>query len=282
MRNTAAAVVLCSVVAASQAQVAVLTPTKDNTIIRDLNNASVARSNALGIQTFAGRTAFNAAYVQRTLYKFDIAGAVPAGATVTDVTLTLQMTLSGGATTAPLKLHRLLADWGEGTSSAFGGSGAPSTTGDASWAYRFFPTVLWAAAGGDFVSTPTTALTTTIGSGTVVLPTSSAFVDDVQAIVDGTEADFGWMLRNDETTLGSARAFSSREEPSVAARPTLRLSFTPPCPSDINRDRSVDFGDFLAFFNCFDQELPCGDIDENPGVDFGDFLAFFNGYDAGC
>jgi hypothetical protein len=54
------------------------------------------------------------------------------------------------------------------------------------------------------------------------------------------------------------------------------------CAGDINCDESVDFGDFLAFFNCFDTETPCADIDGNPGVDFGDFLAFFNAYDAGC
>jgi hypothetical protein len=54
------------------------------------------------------------------------------------------------------------------------------------------------------------------------------------------------------------------------------------CPSDINRDREIDFGDFLAFFSCYDTETPCADIDGNPGVDFGDFLAFFNGYDTGC
>ncbi len=54
------------------------------------------------------------------------------------------------------------------------------------------------------------------------------------------------------------------------------------CAGDINCDESVNFGDFLAFFNCYDTETPCADIDGNPGVDFGDFLAFFNAYDAGC
>jgi hypothetical protein len=54
------------------------------------------------------------------------------------------------------------------------------------------------------------------------------------------------------------------------------------CPANINCDESVNFGDFLAFFNCYDTETPCADIDGNPGVDFGDFLAFFNAYDAGC
>jgi hypothetical protein len=55
-----------------------------------------------------------------------------------------------------------------------------------------------------------------------------------------------------------------------------------PCPSDIDDNGITDFGDFLAFFNCFDQLQPCADVDATPGVDFGDFLAFFNGYDVGC
>jgi hypothetical protein len=52
--------------------------------------------------------------------------------------------------------------------------------------------------------------------------------------------------------------------------------------ADINLDGSIDFGDFLAFFNCYDIEDTCADLDENPGIDFGDFLTFFNGYDSGC
>jgi hypothetical protein len=54
------------------------------------------------------------------------------------------------------------------------------------------------------------------------------------------------------------------------------------CTGDINCDEGVDFGDFLAFFNCYDAEQSCADIDGNPGVDFGDFLSFFNAYDTGC
>ncbi len=56
----------------------------------------------------------------------------------------------------------------------------------------------------------------------------------------------------------------------------------PVCPSDINKDRMVDFGDFLAFFSAYDTSDPDADIDGNPGIDFGDFLAFFNSYDEGC
>ena len=52
--------------------------------------------------------------------------------------------------------------------------------------------------------------------------------------------------------------------------------------ADLNDDGITDFGDFLAFFNCYDVEDSCGDIDGNPGVDFGDFLQFFNSYDQSC
>jgi endoglucanase Acf2 len=54
------------------------------------------------------------------------------------------------------------------------------------------------------------------------------------------------------------------------------------CAADVDGSGGVDFGDFLAFFNCYDTGGGCADVDGNPGVDFGDFLAFFNGYDAGC
>lgn len=54
------------------------------------------------------------------------------------------------------------------------------------------------------------------------------------------------------------------------------------CTSDVTRDGEVDFADFLAFFNAFDQSTPTADIDGVYGTDFGDFLAFFNSFDAGC
>jgi sulfatase modifying factor 1 len=86
-------------------------------------------------------------------------------------------------------------------------------------------------------------------------------------------------------SYGQLRAISKTSRASTAESSLrgFRVSQSPSfCPSDINRDREIDFGDFLAFFNCYDTETPCADIDGNPGVDFGDFLAFFNGYDTGC
>lgn len=55
-----------------------------------------------------------------------------------------------------------------------------------------------------------------------------------------------------------------------------------PCPSDVNSDGTVDFGDFLLFFNCFDTILGCGDVTGDGVTDFADFLEFFNGFDNPC
>jgi uncharacterized membrane protein len=60
------------------------------------------------------------------------------------------------------------------------------------------------------------------------------------------------------------------------------VTIDPRCPSDVNIDGEVDFLDFLAFFNCFDEGLACGNIDRQGDIDFLDFLAFFNGFDTGC
>lgn len=54
------------------------------------------------------------------------------------------------------------------------------------------------------------------------------------------------------------------------------------CPADLNGDGSVDFADFLDFFNAYDNNLPLADINNDGSVDFADFLFFFNLYDSGC
>ena len=69
-----------------------------------------------------------------------MAGALPPGATINSVALTLYMSLSR-TQDETIDLHRILADWGEGTSHADGeeGKGAAATTGDATWSHRLWP-----------------------------------------------------------------------------------------------------------------------------------------------
>jgi hypothetical protein len=54
-----------------------------------------------------------------------------------------------------------------------------------------------------------------------------------------------------------------------------------PCTTDFNQDDTIDFSDFLAFFNAFDTGDPVGDINADGAVDFSDFLFFFNAFDSG-
>jgi hypothetical protein len=54
------------------------------------------------------------------------------------------------------------------------------------------------------------------------------------------------------------------------------------CLADLTAEGTVDFGDFLAFFNAYDTSDTPADLDGCNGVDFADFLLFFNAYDLGC
>ncbi|MFP8882356.1 MAG: DNRLRE domain-containing protein, partial [Myxococcota bacterium] len=98
--------------AASHATAITLSAARDNTLIE---SATGANSNALGSAVFAGRTAQGANSVRRAVIAFDIAAAIPAGSIIESVTLSLTRT-GGNSSPTTLALHRLLSDWGEGTS----------------------------------------------------------------------------------------------------------------------------------------------------------------------
>lgn len=159
-------------------------PAKDNLLIQE-SNAAAQLSNALG-DLFAGRTnqdGQNAATIsiRRGLVAFDLAaassingGSVPAGATVTGVSLTLRQT-SGSATAPNVSLHRVTQGWGEGTSFVNGAAGAAATEGDATWLYTSFNATTpaasnaWATPGGDYVGAATAAIATSQTSGSAQL-----------------------------------------------------------------------------------------------------------------
>src|SRR5262245_41223057 len=111
-----------------------INPSKDNTLYKSSFN--IEASNGAGAYLVTGDTALPPPYgdPRRAVIKFDVAGHLPAGSMITHVSLTLTMskTISGPQATS---LHRLLADWGEGTSVAAGpeGGGGTPTTGDATW-----------------------------------------------------------------------------------------------------------------------------------------------------
>lgn len=200
---------------------ATLAPMADTTLYQ---SGTGALGNGAGEAFFAGANSGMA--VRRGLIRFDIAAAIPAGATITAVELVLTNSAANVSPQA-VRLHRVLASWGEGASVAGsgGGGGAAALPGDATWLHRFAPGVIWTAAGGDFATDPS-AQTIVAGPG-VYSWLGSDLVADAQAFLDPPASNFGWMLLGNEAAANSAKRFSSREDPVEASRPRLIVTYIP-------------------------------------------------------
>jgi hypothetical protein len=202
------------------AQLANINPIKDNTLY-EFDAAEGDQSNALGNHFFAGETAMGE--LRRGVLAFDIAGTIPAGSTILGVTLSLNMSRTGSDTPRNVELHKLLADWGEGTSVAPGeeGDGAPATTNDATWRHRFFDTIFWTTEGGDFSGT--VSASQSVGAVGVYTWSSSQMRADVQSWLDDPASNFGWLVLGDESAILTAKRFDTRES---ASPPVLTIQYT--------------------------------------------------------
>jgi len=215
-----------STVSVVPAEVVTIAPSKDNTLYEDPNGAL---SNGIGQYVFAGRTGITTNVVRRAVIAFDVAGSVPAGATIDSATLTLHMSRAPfGATAQPFELKRLLADWGEGTSDgAFQeGGGVASTPGDATWLHTVFSTQFWATGGGDFVGSASATRSVAGTIGFYAWGPTPQMGADVQSWLDDPGRNFGWILTGNEGQLQTARRFDSRENPQVNFRPVLTVEYT--------------------------------------------------------
>ena len=199
------ALILVAQPSAGQTEVQ-LSPEKDNTLYE---NASGTVSNGAGEYIFAGLT--NRNELRRAVLAFDIAGNVPAGATIDSVKLVLVMNraISGPL---PATLHRVSRDWGEGSSDADNqeGTGTTATTGDATWIHSLFDTQNWTTPGGDFEATASAAASVG-GNGAYTWGSTAGMIADVQAWLDDPANNFGWILLGDESTTASAKRYDSRE-----------------------------------------------------------------------
>jgi hypothetical protein len=207
-----------------------LAPSKDASIFQNNPNFS----NGSGPGVFAGTNGMGSP--RRGLIEFDISGNVPAGATITNVQLTLFLGQVAGNDSTPrtIGLYKLAADWGEGTTGAgqmIGGTGQgfPADPGDATWNARFFPPpgTLWTTPGGDHAAT---ASATTIVSSVINAPymwlSTPGLVSDVQMWLNTPSTNFGWELINlDEITSTVFRAFYTREFSDATLRPQLQITF---------------------------------------------------------
>ena len=187
---------------------------RDNTLFE---SATGALSNGAGPAVYAGDNA--GLNTRRALFFFDVAGHVPAGSIVMKAELRLHVSSVPLTESHSIDVHRVLADWGEGSSYSAGGSGALAQPGDATWIHRFFPNLLWVAAGGDFVEAPS-ASAAVADTGSYVW-SGPQLVADVQSWIDDPASEFGWMLIGDEGVTQSVRRIDSREAAEVAVRPEL-------------------------------------------------------------
>src|SRR6266496_2817393 len=194
-------------------------PSKDNTLY-EFDPDEGDFSNALGIHFFTGETAMSE--LRRGVLAFDIAGSIPPGSTIIGVTLSLNCSRVFSDTARTVELHRLLADWGEGTSDAPGeeGDGAPATTNDATWRHRFFDTIFWAMEGGDFSATVTASQS--VGPVGQYTWSSAQMVADVQSWVNNPASNFGWLVLGDESAAGTTKRFDTRES---ASPPVLTIEY---------------------------------------------------------
>lgn len=223
MNRLCLALALVTFATTSRAETITLSAIKDNTIYEDFDTAL---SNGAGDFIHTGLT--REGRLRRGLIAFDVAGNLPANAVITDARLSLNMSQATDPSTLEVSsLHRLLADWGEGTSNASGGEGAgtAATDGDATWVDRFHPDVPWDAPGGDF--NPVASASTDIGGVGLYFWESDSMIADAQDWLGDPSNNFGWIIRTgDEVELGAAKRFDSRTNPAVALQPSLRLEYT--------------------------------------------------------
>jgi hypothetical protein len=195
-----------------------ITPSKDNTLY-EYDPAEGDHSNGAGLHFFAGENGMGE--LRRGVLAFDVAGMIPAGSTITAVSLTLNMSMTP-AGPETIELHKLLADWGEGTSHApqGEGDGAPATPNDATWRHRFFDTIFWTTEGGDFSGTVSASQSVDV-TGQYTW-SSTQMVADVQAWLDDPASNFGWLVLGNETAIATAKRFDTKES---ASPPMLTIEY---------------------------------------------------------
>jgi glucose/arabinose dehydrogenase len=207
-----------------------LTTAQDNTLYEDISGAI---SNGTGSHFFSGKTRNGG--TRRGILSFDLADKIPSGAVITSANLVLHMSrsISGDQ---PVSLHRVENGWGEGASNADTneGDGAPVSSNDVTWLYRFFDTQTWINPGGDYASSPS-ATTQVGGSGFYTWGLNPTIVTDIQQWVDVPSDNNGWILIGNETQNQTTKRFDSKENPTEANRPLMVIEYLGKIKSDFGQ-----------------------------------------------
>lgn len=244
----------------------VLTTVDDNTLIQ---TSGSAQSQGASYNFYAGRVGTNGeGTLRRGAIKFSLT-AIPAGSTIQSVTLELYCSNAGSSTSFPIVLKRMTASWGEGSSFAFGGGGAPAESGDATWTHRFYPNTFWTTPGGDFVAT-VSATKNVATAGWYTWASTPQLVADVQGWVNAPASNFGWLVQGNETTLKSVKRFDTHEA-QPATQPKLTITYTPPAPvlGDLTNDMKVNGADLAVLLGAWGAAGPA-DLNGSGVVDGAD------------
>ena len=205
---------------ALQADIVTLKPSADTTLFQPNPDANLGGADSL----VAGSTAEG--LKTRAVLKFDLAGSVPAGATITSASLTIQVVKqSGSPSDSTFDLRRLLVDWGEGAQTEKTGTAA--SPGEATWNARMAPSTLWKVPGGaegsDFSQVKSGSRPIS-GPASYTFTSTAASISDAQLWLDQPSANFGWILLTEAEGLGgTARRIGSREDPPNA--PVLTIEY---------------------------------------------------------
>ncbi len=196
--------------------------TKDNTIFNDfsigVDGVTGELANGAGDYLFAGSTdpSRKPGAIRRALVSWGL-NTLPAGSLVIAARITMKMdrTISGPF---DFSLHRMMSNWGEGTSeplvtSQGEGDGGIASATDATWVKPFHGQAgLWTNPGGDFAPAPSATSVvdreTTFANG-IYTWSSPQLAKDVNAWLANPSANFGWLLKADieaKVTTGTGAA----------------------------------------------------------------------------
>lgn len=223
LRRLALLLLLFVLPASALAETVRIEADRDATLIEHPDGA---KANGSGPSIFVGRTSGAQNSVRRTLLHFDVADVLPRQAIIESVSLTLVMAQSNDSL-SELRLHRVLADWGEGPSAASGGGGANSEPGDVTWIHTFHDFEFWTHSGGQFVGRAS-ASTGVAGAATYTWQSTQHLVQDVRHWNSAPQRNFGWILIGDETMPQTAKRFASRENTDPSMRPMLDVTYRLP------------------------------------------------------
>ncbi|MDX1388093.1 MAG: DNRLRE domain-containing protein [Acidobacteriota bacterium] len=209
------ALCLCSPI---WAETVTIEASRDTTLIEEPDGALADGS---GPALRVGKTGEGS--VRRALLYFDVASALPPKAIVESVELTIHMEPSH-AELREYRLHRVLADWGEGASATGGGQGAPAAPGDATWIHTFYDNEFWTHSGGQFAGQPS-ATNEIAGPAAYTWESTRRLVRDVRRWKSSPRTNHGWILIGGETARNTAKRFASRENADPALRPVLEITY---------------------------------------------------------